>query len=656
MGVIYPMSINSEEPFRVDLASFSDLFKETESYSIPLYQRPYVWQREQNNRLWDDIVLCYRNRTNHFLGSIVLMGYQKDEFDSWYPDYIVEKSELKVWHVVDGQQRLTSMALLLAALYWDMDSWTQQVMGFDNFNDVQEVCEGLRVGMRRYLRTAIKDERDLQSGSKACYIPRLIPVRRIFSNYSSIINKNECGRKIRLDKMYEVHKSNICNFRNEECGKIYDNWDSINKHYEFYNHMCITLTNDIKFAKITCGVEQDPFQVFESLNGTGVNLSASDRIKNLLMGIGHKNNIKPELINNTWSEIANLTDASGSEKEIESFLSAYMFVKTEKRVSKGKLYDAFKDTYLKKEFDNNLTRALRDLQLAAKSYGLITRQEGFHDDERNVDVALSSETKLTLKAIMRNNRKQAVVPLLAAAQQYKFEESFSSIAKKLLSLLVRHKVCQLATNELDRIFGEFCKIVKEDSAQKAIALLDTYRQPDDKFANSFADLTFDDGDLSRAAYYLRSIEDYLRNRDGNDVLSEDDYTVEHIIPQTPKLSEWFAVEPEKATLLADENSNDSVEFFETTIRSIGNMCLLRRRENSGASNRNYDRKLEVYRSLEGNKGQKADATFMLVKQLEDNTISFFDDSSPIVQDGKTFDEDAVRIRARYLAKYATRIW
>lgn len=543
------------------------------------------------------------------------------------------------------------MSLLLAALYWDMDTWARKLGASDNFDDVREECEDLKSRMRGYLRTSVTDKESSLSGK--IKIPRLVPVRAIFLNYERIVNKNECGRKIRLDKAFHTHQENIADFRIQILGEQTDSPDSINSHYEFYKNLYKTVTSDIKFAKITCGEGQDPFQVFESLNGTGVNLSAADRIKNLLMGRGHAQGIKQMRIDNAWSEIA---DSTGSEKEIEGFLGAYMFVEMSERVSRGALYNVFEKNYLESRFNCQVNSTVNDLRKAAQIYGLITRNESFHDDAKDIDVKLSKDARFTLSAIMRNNRKQAVVPLLAAALQYGLEEAFNNIAKKLLSLLVRHKVCQLGTNELDRIFSVFCNVVKENTAEAAVAFLDEHRQPDSKFVRSFSDLTFDDNDMSRAAYYLRSIEDYLRTSSGNDVLSEDDYTVEHIIPQTPNISKWFATEPEKIEILGNEESTDRVEFFETTVKSIGNMCLLRRRENSGASNKDYDSKLEVYRTLEGDQGQKADATFMLVKQLEDNEIGFIDDSMPIVAHGKTFDEDAVRVRSQYLAKYAAAIW
>jgi hypothetical protein len=642
--------MNNEEPFRVDLSSLSDLLKYTETYSIPLYQRPYVWQVEQNTRLFDDVLQSYVDDSSHFLGSIVLTGYQKDDFDAWHSDDLVN-ADFTVWHVVDGQQRLTSMSLLLAALYWDMDSWTKSMSGSENFDAVREECEDLKSRMRGYLRTPINDTGSTLQGKVK--IPRLVPVKAIFSNYERIINRGESGRKIRLDKAYQTHQKKLREFREEKLGEASDDAESIGRFYEFYRSLCKTITSDIKFAKITCGIGQDPFQVFESLNGTGVNLSAADRIKNLLMGAGHNQGIKQTYIDNAWNDIA---DATGSEKEIEGFLIAYMFVQVGKRVSRGKLYDVFEQFYLKGEFDGKVSQAINDLKRVAQLYGLITRNAPFHDDARDVDITLPHNTKQTLSAIIKNNRKQAVVPLLAAARQYGLEEAFENVSKKLLSLLVRHKVCQLGTNELDAIFSQFCKLVKESTAEDAVAFLDSHRQPDSKFERAFADLTFDDNELSRAAYYLHAIEGFLRTSAGNDVLSDDDYTVEHIIPQTLKISEWFADEPEKIEPLEREDSAERVEFFETTVKSIGNMCLLRRREHSSASNRSYNSKLEVYRTLEGEQGQKADATFMLVKQLEDNVIGFGDDHRLIVEDGKTFDENAVHTRASFLAKYAIAIW
>lgn len=648
------------KPFEADQKSFEELMLEGKSaYAIPLYQRRYVWRAEQNRKLWDDVVDCYEQSSNHFLGSLVLMGYVKDEYDQKYQaDELVENA-YTVSHVVDGQQRLTSLSLILAALYSDMlevEPYFKAAPDLDA-QDSQD-WDTLKSKMRSCLLTS---ERDRQSKTGKGYIPRLIPVKVIYEPYKTIVNQEGCGKQLLVEKAYRLHLDNVRELRRKklpstvsgdnDCEQC-DAWQI----YSFYNKMFIAIANHMKIIRIDCAADEDAFQVFESLNGTGLSLSSSDRIKNYLMQRGSReiNSVPASKVESEWQQIDELV---GRGSNLESFFSSYLFSYRGERVPKKNLLTVFREFY--SEY-GSAKKVINQLKRAADYYGTIVNQTAYQG-EGGVSKQLSSDTKVLLKSIAKNNPSQSIVPLLATAMRFGIDSTeFVDVAKRLLVLLVRHKVCQRSTNELDRYFEKYCKTLKDQPLVDALAILRS-KQPDDRqFRLNFESMAFNAdqaNDSARARYYLEAIENYLRNKRGDCNLDpNEELTLEHVIPQTFDPDSWFADYPADAALFHNEDDGKYQEEFSTNvIQSIGNMCLLRKPENSSAGNSAFDMKLKSYEKPDES-GKTASDTFCLVGQIVNNCMDMDGKPVTIVGEGHTFDSDSVDRRARVLAEYAVEIW
>lgn len=615
------------------------------AYAIPPYQRPYVWQIEQNQRLWDDVVECNEGKgENHFLGSLVLMSYKNEEYAGVeQADILSGEKAFTIYHVVDGQQRLISLSVLLAALFADLCDNESKAILTDE--DVKQDVDDLKSKMRDCFLT---DVRDRWSSTGKGRIPRIIPVRSIYEVYKMLLNKEQEGRKYRLQSAYIAQKENIRKYRESNL-RLVEDYYSGQEFFDFYDNLFCTITGRMKFVRILCSESEDPFQVFESLNGTGLSLTGADRIKNKLMGMGANGAFRMPMskIDAEWKK---LEDAVGGRSKVETFLRSYLFIIAKERVSKRRLYDIFVQTYLP-QFEN-VKQVMDDLVHMADLHKSILARGRFKDASGK-EKDFSPKTKECLRGIAVINPDQSVVPLLATAREYGFASEFEIITRQLLVLLVRHKVCQLSPNKLDDIFGEFCNRIESDSLDDLVDYLRRKQMPDSRFEANFAAMSCDKSDYSRARYYLLSIENYLRNRMGQDKLNaEEEYTLEHIIPQTLEAESWFEKEPEIIEKLNEESGQYSELFSMETIQSIGNMCLLRRAENSDASNKNYECKLKSYQEFKDEEGKTAAGTFELVKQIVNNAM----DGEALVADDATFDERAVERRAKVLAGYARQIW
>ena len=654
------------KPFEADQRSLEELMHMDGkmAYAIPLYQRRYVWREEQNSKLWDDVVECYENHSNHFLGSLVLMAYEKDEYDKKNQADELEGKDFNVRHVVDGQQRLTSLSLILAALYHDMlehDAMFKDLPDLDA--QAGQDWDTLKSKMRSCLVT---DVRDKHSRTGKGYIPRIIPVVEIYEKYKTIVNEEGCGRQLLVEKAFNLQLANVAklrarDLRSTDSDLVNAPLDSAYDVFEFYDELYRAITSRIKLVRIDCAAGEDAFQVFESLNGTGLSLTSADRIKNVIMGKGasEKHPMPISKIQSEWKRIETLVGGETSRaSDTEAFFASYMFVITSKRVPKRRLPQEFTRRYLEEMYgDKGVKAALANLMKVARHYDTIVHRKPFVGSDGK-EKRFSPKLANTIEGIFRNNPSQPVVPLLAAAIEYGFEDPrFEEVADVLLVLLVRHKVCQRSTNQLDKFFEKFCERIKTDTATDALRTLRVNTQPDAVFRTSFANLDFDSrsgSDFARARYYLEKIENYLRNKAGNDTLSGDEeYTLEHIIPQDYDSDEWFAGYPEELKRFEEEDYRG--QFDGQTVQSIGNMCLLRRPENSSAGNKAFAVKLGRYQQPDED-GKRASETFQLVSQIVDNKMLVNGEDVKVIEDGETFGAEAVRRRANAMARYALEIW
>ena len=631
------------------------------AYAIPLYQRRYVWNTEENRKLWDDVEECFERNANHFLGSFVLMDYVKDPYDQKYQaDELVDAAYL-VRHVVDGQQRMTSLTLILAALYQDMLDQQETFNSLPN-KDSQEIQDWntLLARMRDCLVTDVSDR---QSKSKKGKIPHLIPVKSTYESYKSIVNQEGCGKQLLIEKAYLLHQENVRQFRLEKLPEMDESRERKGpllapNLYDFYFRMFLAVAHRMKIIRIDCSAEENAFQVFESLNGTGVRLTSSDRIKNMLMGRGaqEKHAIAMSKIESEWTQVSQLV---GGAKNMESFFTSYMFTRVNRRVSKQELVPVFTDKYLKSFDSKSVLEVFEDLKHAADYYGTIVEQSPYLTSEGQ-QKELSQEIKSLLIGIRKINPTQSIVPLLAAAIEYGFDKQFKDVARQLLVLLVRHKVCQKSTNLLDKYFEKICAATKQSPVTEVLDEIVKRQQSDPTFARDFESMTFDadkPSDTARARYYLESIENYLRNKAGDDNLDvSEEFTLEHIIPQTFDAQKWFESQPDKALVFQGDDAERELGMFkDNTIESIGNMYLLRRPENSSASNSCFASKVAAYQKPDET-GKTAAGTFELVGQVVNGYMLVGEERVDLVDEGSTFDSAAVTRRARALAHYALEIW
>lgn len=579
-------------------------------YAVPDYQRDYEWTNIQNSTLIDDVMALVRGDCeNHFIGAIVTIPYDKEcgsiksiDFD----EYSIDAKSVK--HVVDGQQRLTSCTILIQAIIDSLKEETDIDNSYKENNS--QMLKSIIAGSAFNEDSLPAPHLILNGNTGRCYNKDILNIRK------DDFDKKYKGAK-RLSAALKLFKSEI---KLNKTHLIEDNLFKDNK--AFYQALIKAVKDQIFFVEIACGESSDAFQVFDSLNGKGLDLTAADRIKNILLSWTPKNGMVK------WDALVQEI----GESHLSGFFLSLFFYKHKKRISQNKLPDTFKSEY-KNLAQNNYPAFWNELNQSAKMYGRLRECKPF-----------SSSVATRLQDIQSLKQEQIYVLLFAVATHYGEDfvnkQEFATFLDECISLIVRMHVCERNMNKLDSFFSKWITSMENENISLP-ELTEKMRHekntlvPDDTFESDFSKFAPTDSKVEE--FYLRHLEGYLRKQENDrDLLQQGAYTVEHIIPQTlTDLADWYGDEQ-----VDDDVAND----FKSYIENIGNKALLYQDDNSAASNTNYLSKRDVYKN--GKKDQHngtPEGTFKLIQEL----LSDYPEK---------FTHNEVKLRAKKLAEIAVKIW
>ena len=437
-------------------------------YLIPLYQRTYSWEREQCARLWSDIVnLHTTQREGHFVGSIVRI----DE-DS------AAGSTLAM--IIDGQQRLTTLTLLLVALRDYAAAHSDCGVNPNKITDTL-LLNQYETGNAKYKLLLTQSDRDaLIKKIEDAPISDTLK-SRVLDNYgffSGQIGKGEIAPSDLYDAIGKLQIVDIV----------------LDRQYD------------------------DPQAIFESLNSTGMDLKDSDLIRNhLLMGLDSAT--QTDVYNNIWRPTELLFDYEHQSELLDNFFRDYLTMKLGRIPRKNEVYKEFR------AYHNGSGLTIRDLCQDIYSFAKHYSDMYF---VRSGDAVLKS-----LYGDMKAIRMEVAYPFLLKVHDDCDKdlitiEELREILRLCVSYVLRRAVCDIPTNSLNKTFAT----MKNDIRQ-----FDSYKEfPNDKrFLDTF--LTRDIYHMNRCGYILGRLE----NWDNKSAVNAEKLTIEHIIPQNPHLSaDWVS--------------------------------------------------------------------------------------------------------------------
>ncbi|GAA8023128.1 DUF262 and DUF1524 domain-containing protein [Helicobacter pylori] len=439
---------------------------------IPIYQRLYSWGKEQCKQLWDDIIKIGGNdkMDGHFIGSIVFVH---DGI------YTTGHNEL---FIIDGQQRLTTITLLLIAL---RDHWSNEVK--------REEIED------HYLINSDKD------GDKKF---RLILSESDKDTLLSLIDKDR-------RKPSEPSSKIVENF------KLFEEWVSNTNELETIFKGLKKLT----IVWISLGKKDDPQLVFESMNSKGIELTQTDLIRNYIV-METETEKQESFYNKYWRAMEE--DFKQNKKWFDRFVRHYLTIKTREIPNINKVYVALKDYRQKEEIE--IEDLLKDLQ---KYCGYFCQIVFKKEANKDLNKALSFLVGLEMDVIY---------PLLLElysdySDGVLSKDDFRRSIALIESYICRRAVCGLGTNSLNKVFPSFTKHIQKDEYFKSLkvhfgSLTEKQRFPNnDEFKKLF--ITIDFYHFKKREYFFERLENF----DRKERVYTHEYTIEHIMPQT-LTEEW----------------------------------------------------------------------------------------------------------------------
>ncbi len=437
---------------------------------IPIYQRVYSWEKEQCKQLWDDIIKIGGNdkMDGHFIGSIL-----------YVLDGITHSDNALL--IIDGQQRLTTITLLLTALR-------------DHWSDKRKEIE------KHYLINSDKD------GDKKF---RLILSESDKDTLLSLIDKDR-------RKPSEPSSKIIENF------KLFEEWVSNTDKLE----TIFKGLEKLMIVKIALKEgKDDPQLIFESMNSKGIELTQTDLIRNYIV---METEIEKQegFYNKYWRAMEE--EFKQNEKWFDRFVRHYLTIKTRDIPNINKVYVALKD-YRQKE-GIGIEDLLKDLQ---KYCGYFCQIVFKKEANKDLNKALSFLVDLEMDVIY---------PLLLElysdySDGVLSKDDFISIIYLIESYICRRTVCGLGTNSLNKVFPFFTKHIQKDEYFKSLkahfgSLTEKQRFPNnDEFKDCF--ITIDFYNFKKKKYFFERLENF----DRKERVYTYEYTTEHIMPKTLE-EEW----------------------------------------------------------------------------------------------------------------------
>ena len=466
--------------------TLNKLLNTSRQFIVPIFQRNYSWQKSQYEQLWFDILRAskFKEKQNHFIGSIV------------YIDMGTPAGRPQQLLLIDGQQRLTTISILLCAI----KDYVQK------FNLETKLINLAKI-KNQFLYNSDEIDEDrykllLNVQDKETYI-------KLIDNTIFTVNKPATN----IIKCYEFFYERI-----EDFIKQYGQIDEIYAGIFKLSLVSISLDKD----------SDNPQMIFESMNSTGKDLSQTDLLRNyLLMDLTPEKQTR--LYKTYWKPMEELFGEDIYKNDVNKFdyfIRDFLTLKSDTgHICKiNNVYENFKRYYL----DNNCEKfvVLKDLFTYAKYYACIDLLQE-NDDE--------------LKLYWQEFKKldsHVVYPFLLKlyddySRQILIKEDFKKILQVVISYLWRRAICEIPTNSLSKTFATLYQAVDKDdyvnSVIKAFVFKSSYKRFPSDYEVREKLQTKDIYHFRLRKYLLEALENYYHKEPID--LNTANYTIEHIMPQ-----------------------------------------------------------------------------------------------------------------------------
>jgi uncharacterized protein with ParB-like and HNH nuclease domain len=493
--------------------------------AVPIYQRSYAWEEKHVIDLYDDLLSALRNSEDeYFIGSVVISaGTGRDE-------------------VVDGQQRLATIAILISAIR-------------DHFASIEDEERAADI-QNQYL-----SKRDRRSQEVVPNLKLNINDNDYFYKKIILFNENSVdttrASHERIEKAYRIARNKISAFVSTESNPANALLD-----------ICDFIDNHLKIIVVLVPDHANAFTIFETLNDRGLDLAISDLLKNYLLG---QSDNRLEEVQENWAKMYTLLEATDNESLVVTFIRHYwssIFGLTRER----ELYSKIKQRITSKQRSVDLSI---ELERAARVYvALIDTSQSYWND-------YSIEAKNHMATLNLFKMTQMRPLLLAIMDKFSTIEVERSL-KFLVAVSSRFLITGgLGGGALEAQFSDRAREISDGTITTKNGLKDAMSRAipsDTAFKEAFKTASVSKQYLAR--YYLMTLEKSANGEDNPELIPNGDTSavnLEHILPKT-YTTDW------------DFNPDQHKAYS----KRLGNLAIMSTRLNSEVGNSSFEIKKPFY--------------------------------------------------------------
>ncbi len=517
---------SSQTRIESDLQTIGDILKADFKYRVPPHQRNFAWSIEEVEQLWNDITdALSEDLPEYFLGTIVVQ----------------ENREEKTRGIIDGQQRLATLAMFFAAI-----RTVYQEHGDDRANEVYNDYLGVRDR-----RTRLTDSRLTLNQVNEPIFQKLVIDNAADKEFDSVIkHKGENSSNVFLSKVAQFIRT-----------AVREKTKADKKYETFLIELEEFVRDRIVVILVRVGDEADAYLIFETLNDRGLDLSISDLLKNYIFS---KAGNRLDVVKKQWQEMVIILGTQDQTQFLRHYwLSKYGIVREK---------DLYKE--MKKKFSSQsaVLRLMTELRDEAEKYAAISSTD--HALWKGYGTSVRRDLE-TLQVFSISQFR----PLLLAALETLDEKEVAKVIHIIVVVSMRYSIIgSLGTGNIEKSYSDIAMSVrgkKANTAAKIFAGLKNIYPDDDRFWMDFSFKSITKPKLAR--YILAALANNIQGSKELVVLEDEKVVnLEHIMPKT-RSSDWL-------------RSAASEEEYNEHVNRLGNMTLIERDKNHAVDNASFKRK------------------------------------------------------------------
>ena len=460
--------------------SLVEIIQGPKQFLIPIFQRTYNWKEVHCAQLYKDIVSP--RQSGHFIGSVVLISN------------LETTASIPKWQVIDGQQRLTTITLLITALLKRANELELEYVSATALGAIEE-----------YFLVNTYGEGDMRY--------KLLLTKRDKLSLFALVDK-----KYDSEDISENMRRNFDYF----CSQ-FTSVESIESTYQGLQ--------TLKVVEVLLQINQDdPQAIFESLNSTGVDLSQADLIRNYVL-MNQPQDTQTELYENIWFPMEQLFSGF-YEKKFDRFAQDFLTLTTKSNilVRAADVYILFKQWFSEQIKEKSIGEILSDIHSQVRFYTNYTLllesddelKSALADLKRLIDVA----TPVVIRLYQLNEKEKLT------------KNEFIESVRLLESYILRRSVCGMQTRSYGNLFASLAQKLTEDSPVENLSVAIARFSKNSRFPNDVEFIeSLKNNDLYESAN-CRLILERIEN-DSKEKIDTSKFSIEHIMPQNENLrKEW----------------------------------------------------------------------------------------------------------------------